>query len=115
MKQSKKGGFFFSSVKNDIDDCNVNKLSELSKNANSMRENYKKCCPKNIFKMKNKSAYCRQLEKNFNSLKSYNRDLEGYYGDETDVSKIKNLMNKGGTKRRNTKMRKTKKRKRRYC
>ena len=57
-----------------------------------MHTNYQKCCPKG-FMGKNKSPYCMQLEMNFNSLSKYKKVITGYYGDETDVSKIKQIMN----------------------
>ena len=58
-----------------------------------MHENYLKCCPKGFMGRKNTSPYCKQLNMNFDSLSQYKRDIEGYYGDETDVSKIKQIMN----------------------
>jgi hypothetical protein len=126
MRRSRKGGFFFKSKTVDSEECNVNNLADLERDdgtdtATKMRQNYQKCCPKGMFGRKNRSPYCKQLEKNFNAVSTYNRDVSGYYGDETDVSKIKKIMNTGGsklgifsggrTKRRRTKNRKTKRRK----
>jgi hypothetical protein len=97
-----RGGFtnFFS--KNQIipsEECNVNNLSTLSKDMGDgqdpltkMRANYQKCCPKETFGRENSSPYCKQLKMNFDSQYQYKKDITGYHGDETDVSKIREVM-----------------------
>lgn len=94
-----KGGFlnFFSKkpVASSAE-CDVNNLSTLSKDTGDgqdpvkkMHANYQKCCPKDSFGNYNSSPYCKQLKMNFDTQVQYQRDIAGYYGDETDVSKIK--------------------------
>lgn len=97
-----KGGFvnFFS--KQSVipsSECDVNNLSNLSKDTGDgqdpvkkMHSNYQKCCPKDSFGRYNSSQYCKQLKMNFDTQVQYKRDISGYYGDETDVSKIKQIM-----------------------
>jgi len=99
-RRNKKGGFFFSSPKATSSECDVNNLTNLSKDMGDdqdpltkMRTNYQKCCPKDFMGRKNSSPYCKQLNMNFDSQSNYQRDIAGYYGDETDVSKIKQTMN----------------------
>ena len=99
-RRNKKGGIFSSSPKVVSSECDINNLSSLSKDTGDgnsplkkMRENYQKCCPKDFMGRKNSSLYCKQLNMNFNSQSNYQRDIAGYYGDETDVSKIKQIMN----------------------
>jgi hypothetical protein len=58
-----------------------------------MHSNYQKCCPKDSFGRYNSSPYCKQLKMNFDTQVQYQRDIAGYYGDETDVAKIKETMN----------------------
>lgn len=96
-----RGGFpsFFKSSNPSSPECDVNNLSSLSKDmgdgqdpVQKMHANYQKCCPKK-FGMKNSSPYCKQLKSNFDTFVQYKRDIDGYYGDETDVSKIKEMMN----------------------
>ena len=100
-RKNKKGGFFSSTPKvASSPECNINNLSTLSKDMGDgqaplekMRTNYQKCCPKDFMGRKNSSPYCKQLNMNFDSQSNYQRDIAGYYGDETDVSKIKQTMN----------------------
>ena len=101
-RKNKKGGVFFSKrrVTPILPECNVNNLAALSKDVGDgqdplikMKNNYQKCCPKDFMGKKNSSPYCKQLDMNFNSLSNYQRNIEGYYGDETDVSKINRIMN----------------------
>lgn len=100
-RNRKKGGGLFSSSKVvSSAECDVNNLSSLSKDMGDgrdpltkMRENYQKCCPKDFMGRKNSSPYCKQLDMNFSSQANYQRDIAGYYGDETDVEKIKQTMN----------------------
>ena len=99
-RKNKKGGFFFTGPKvSSSSECDVNNLSSLSKDTGDgqdpltkMRNNYQKCCPKDFMGRKNTSPYCKQLDMNFQSQSNYQRDVEGYYGDETDVGKIKQIM-----------------------
>jgi hypothetical protein len=98
-KKSRKGGFFSTSRKT-LPECDINNLSMLSKQTNDgqdplikMQTNYQQCCPKDFMGRKNSSPYCKQLDANFKALSNYQRDIDGYYGDETDVSKIKKIMN----------------------
>ena len=98
-RQKKVGGFFGKSKSVSSADCDIMNLSSLSKDmgdgqdpVNKMRENYQKCCPKDFIGRKNSSPYCKQLNMNFESLSKYKKDIAGYYGDETDVSKIKQIM-----------------------
>ena len=100
-RKNKKGGFFFGTPKVvSLPECDVNNLSTISKDMGDgqdplikMRANYQKCCPKDFMGRKNSSPYCKQLNMNFQSQANYQRDIEGYYGDETDVGKIKQIMN----------------------
>jgi len=57
-----------------------------------MHANYQKCCPKDSFGRYNSSPYCKQLKMNFDAQVQHKRDIAGYYGDETDVAKIKQIM-----------------------
>lgn len=97
-RRNKRGGFFSSKVASSAE-CDINNLSTLSKDMGDgqdplvkMRNNYQKCCPK-TFGMKNSSPYCKQLDLNYKAQAQYKSDTEGYYGDETDVAKIKQTMN----------------------
>ena len=102
-RKTKKGGLFGMFNKKPIvpsSECDINNLSLLSKDTgdgqdpiNKMHSNYLKCCPKNILGQYNSSPYCKQLKMNFDSQIKYKRDIAGYYGDETDVSKIRQVMN----------------------
>ena len=100
-RRNKKGGFFSSTPKvTSSAECNINNLSMLSRDMGDgrepltkMRENYQKCCPKDFMGRKNSSPYCRQLNMNFDTQSNYQRDIAGYYGNETDVTKIKQIMN----------------------
>jgi len=96
-----RGGFlsFLKSSNPSSPDCDVNNLSSLSKDmgdgqdpVQKMHANYQKCCPKK-FGMKNSSPYCKQLKSNFDTFVQYKQDIDGYYGDETNVAKIKETMN----------------------
>ena len=99
--RNRKGGFFFSSPKvASSAECDINNLSTISKDMGDgqdplikMKNNYQKCCPKDFMGRKNSSPYCKQLNMNFDTQSNYQRDIEGYYGDETNVSKIKQIMN----------------------
>lgn len=98
-RKSRNGGFF-SQTKKTLPECNINNLSSLSKDTGDgqnplikMRNNYQSCCPKNFMGKKNTSPYCKQLDANFKALSNYQRDIEGYYGEETNVAKIKEEMN----------------------
>ena len=106
-----RGGFMnmFSKPSTTSPDCDVNNLSSLSKDmgdgqdpVQKMHANYQKCCPKR-FGMYNSSPYCKQLKSNFDVQVQYKRDIAGYYGDETDVSKIKQTMNQSQNQSQNTK------------
>lgn len=111
-----KGGFFSKPTLVPSSECDVNKLSDLTKmpevNDESgelkpfserlsdltnvterLRENYNKCCPKGFMGRKNTSPYCNQLDTTFKSIEQHKRDISGYYGEETDVEKIKEVMN----------------------
>ena len=97
-----KGGFLnFFSKKPVISsaECDINNLSTISKDmgdgqdpVQKMQANYQKCCPKDSFGRYNSSPYCKQLKMNFDTQVQYKRDIAGYYGDETDVAKIKQTM-----------------------
>ena len=102
-RRSRKGGFLNIFSKKPIvsaSECDVNNLSTISKDmgdgqdpVTKMHTNYQKCCPKDSFGRYNSSPYCKQLKMNFDTQVQYKRDISGYYGDETDVSKIKQTMN----------------------
>jgi hypothetical protein len=100
-RRNRKGGFLFGPSKvASSTECDVNNLSSLSKDMGDgqdpltkMRANYQKCCPKDFMGRKNSSPYCKQLNMNFDAQSNYQRDIAGYYGDETDVEKIKQTMN----------------------
>jgi hypothetical protein len=102
-RKTKKGGLFGMFNKKPIvssSECDINNLSLLSKDTgdgqdpiNKMHSNYLKCCPKTILGQYNSSPYCKQLKMNFDSQVKYQRDIAGYYGDETDVAKIRQVMN----------------------
>ena len=82
-RKSLKGGFFFSNKVNQSGQCDVNKLTEL-KTSEEMHQNYQTCCPKGMFGTKNSSAYCKQLDLNFQAkLKGDNDAL-----DQTDVTQM---------------------------
>jgi hypothetical protein len=75
-RKSLKGGFFFSNKVNQSGQCDVNKLTEL-KTSEEMHQNYQSCCPKGMFGTKNSSAYCKQLDLNFQAkLKGDNDALD---------------------------------------
>jgi hypothetical protein len=99
-----KGGFlnFFSNKPAVLSsaECDINNLSTISKDmgdgqdpVRKMHANYQKCCPKDSFGRYNSSPYCKQLKMNFDTQVQYQRDISGYYGNETNVSKIKQNMN----------------------
>ncbi len=98
-----KGGFinFFSKKPNvSSSECDINNLSTISKDmgdgedpVKKMHANYQKCCPKDSFGRYNTSPYCKQLKMNFDTQVQYQRDISGYYGDETDIATIKQTMN----------------------
>jgi hypothetical protein len=100
LKKKRGGGLFSNSKVVSSTECDINNLSTISKDMGDgqdplikMRTNYQKCCPKDFMGRKNSSPYCKQLNMNFNAQSNYQRDIAGYYGDETDVSKIKQIMN----------------------
>ncbi len=107
-RRNLKGGFinFFSNKSLPIsNECNINNLSTLSKKTEGdedpikkMHANYQKCCPKDSFGRYNTSPYCKQLKINFDTQVQYQRDISGYYGNENDVSKIKQVMNQDPNK-----------------
>lgn len=117
-KRNKKGGFSFLNKPTVVPsgECDVNNLSSITKMpdvndesgelkslderqndlnnmTNNLRENYSKCCPKGFMGRKNSSPYCNQLDTTFKSIEEHKRDISGYYGDETNVEKIKEVMN----------------------
>jgi hypothetical protein len=102
-RRNLKGGFakFFSKKPvSAYSECDINNLSTSFKDMGDgqdplqkMHANYQKCCPKDSFGRYNSSPYCKQLKMNFDTQLQYQRDISGYYGDETDVSKIKQTMN----------------------
>ena len=102
-RRNRKGGFFGMFKKNPVvpsTECDINNLSTISKDmgdgqdpVNKMHANYQKCCPKDSFGRYNSSPYCKQLKMNFDTQVQYQRDIAGYYGDETDIAKIKETMN----------------------
>jgi hypothetical protein len=84
---------FFQRTKDAITspNCDVNNLVLLSKDIDNGQNPFK--MSKRFYGQKNTSPYCKQLNMNFDSLSQYKKDIEAYYGDETDVSKIKQIMN----------------------
>ena len=94
------GGGLFSNTKKVLSvECDVNNLSSLSKDLgdgnnplSKMQNNYATCCPKDFLGRQNKSPYCKQLKLNFDAQAKLKNDTRGYYGDETDVAKIKSIM-----------------------
>ena len=118
--KKKYGGFFFNKPKVESSECDINNLSNLLKDTGDgekplikMHNNYKKCCPKDYLRRKNSSPYCKQLEMNFKSLSTYENDIAGYYGDETDLSKIKQIMNEPNTGGKTRKKKKSNRKNRR--
>jgi hypothetical protein len=89
-----KGGFlnFFSKPSVVSSECDPNQLSMI-KDKNELREKYTQCCPKNMFGQKNSSPYCKQIDLNWQAQEKYDKNIAGYYGDETDPEVIKNMMN----------------------
>jgi hypothetical protein len=69
------------------------RMNDLDNIISKLRENYTKCCPKGFMSKKNTSPYCNQLDSTFKSIQQHKQDISGYYGDETDVEKIKQVMN----------------------
>ena len=68
-RKSKKGGFLnlFKSNQTVLpDECDPNKLTMI-KGSTALHQNYQKCCPKRFLGLKNSSAYCKQLDLNFQS------------------------------------------------
>jgi hypothetical protein len=113
--RNKKGGFFSTNKVAPSQECNLNNLPVLTKMPNvydetgelkpldqrmndlnevtkNLQNNYLKCCPKNMMGSKNTSPYCRQLDTSYKSIEQHRRDISGYYGDETNVSEIKKVM-----------------------
>lgn len=93
------GGLFSNTKKVFSPECDVSNLSSLSKDLGDgndpllkMQNNYATCCPKDFLGRQNKSPYCKQLKLNFDAQAKLNNDTRGYYGDETDVAKIKSMM-----------------------
>lgn len=117
--KNKKGGdfpFFNKPSVIPYNECNVNNLPTLTKMPDvydmngqlkmiderlidldnmslRLRDNYSKCCPKGFMGRKNYSPYCNQLDTTFRIIQQHKQDISGYYGDETDVGKIKQIMN----------------------
>lgn len=115
-KRNKKGGFFFTKpTVAPSSECDVNNLPNLTKMpevnnengelkplddrlndltdmTNRLRVNYNNCCPKGFMGKKNSSPYCNQLDTTFKSIEQHKQDISGYYGDETNVEKIKEVM-----------------------
>lgn len=115
-KRNRKGGFLFGNSKVvSSSECDVNNLSTLTKMPDvndtdgqlkpqdermndlddmtyKLRDNYNKCCPKGFMGKKNTSPYCNQLDTTFKSIQQHKQDISGYYGDETNVAKIKEVM-----------------------
>ena len=115
-KRNRKGGFFFSKpTVVSSTECDVNNLSTLTKMPSTedsngeikpydermndldemsirLKNNYDKCCPKGFMGRNNTSPYCNQLNTTFKSIKQHKNDIAGYYGDEKDVGKIKEIM-----------------------
>lgn len=116
-RKNKKGGFSFFNKPATIvpAECDVNNLTTLTKMpdvndmngqlkplderisdldnmTNNLRNNYSKCCPKGFMGRKNSSPYCNQLDTTFKSIEQHKYDISGYYGDETNVGKIKEVM-----------------------
>lgn len=69
------------------------RMNDLDNMIYKLRENYNKCCPKGFMGKKNSSPYCKQLDTTFKSIQQHKQNISGYYGDETDVGKIKEVMN----------------------
>jgi hypothetical protein len=69
------------------------RLGDLKYMQQNLQNNYIKCCRKGFMGKKNSSPYCKQLDTTFNSIEQHKRDIAGYYGDERDISKIKEKMN----------------------
>ena len=115
-RRNKKGGYFFNKpTVVPSAECDVNNLTNLTKMpevnnengelkplderiddlnnmTNRLRDNYNTCCPKGFMGRKNTSPYCNQLDTTFKSIEQHKRDISGYYGDETNVEKIKEVM-----------------------
>ena len=115
-RKNRKGGFFLNKTSvPPSGECNMNtlpaltkfpdvndtngqlkpldeRLNDLTVMSNKLRENYNKCCPKGFMGRKNSTPYCNQLDTTFKSIEQHKQDISGYYGDETDVSKIKEAM-----------------------
>jgi hypothetical protein len=92
-RKNKRGGFFSKNKNIPLAaECDPNDLPNIT-DQNELREKYLKCCPKNMFGQKNKTPYCKQIDLNWSSKEQLRRDVTGYYGDETDVNKIKQIMN----------------------
>jgi hypothetical protein len=99
-KNNIAGGLFSNTKKVSSPECDVSNLSSLSKDLGDgndpllkMQNNYATCCPKDFLGRKNKSPYCKQLKLNFDAQAKLKNDTSGYHGDETDVAKIKSMMN----------------------
>jgi hypothetical protein len=92
-RKNKRGGFFSrNKYVVPAGECNPMDLPNIT-DKNELQQKYLKCCPKNMFGQKNKSPYCRQIDLNWSAQEQLRRDVSGYYGDETDVQKIKQIMN----------------------
>ena len=77
--------FFFSNKVNQSEQCDVNKLTEL-KTSEDMHQNYQSCCPKGMFGTKNSSAYCKQLDLNFQGALAGEKNAGEYHGFEPTES-----------------------------
>ena len=66
------------SFTNKVDCSNMN--IDGIKDMKELHSRYQKCCPKNVFGLKNSSPICKKMEKNFNDLWKAENDSHGYYG-----------------------------------
>jgi len=80
ISNKQKGGFinFFSNKnKNVSSECDPNNLS-MVKGSQSLQEKYQQCCPKSFWGSKNSSAYCKQLDLNYQSATKEENDRNAF-------------------------------------
>lgn len=82
--------------------CDPNNLSQLT-TPEELHSNYQLCCPKKMFGFKNGSAYCKQVDLNYQAaLKSKNdaNEYQGYSPEEVYNKKQNPSTINGGKKTR---------------
>ena len=120
-RRTKKGGFWWLINQNKQQnynkitpsECDPNQLTKL-RTQDELHSQYQKCCPKTWYGTKNSSPYCKQIDLNFQGLRTGQNNANEYYGYSPE--EIQNMKNSpsyysGGKRTRRGKSNKNKSRK----